>query len=350
MSKAIIEMGDCITGIASALGDNSIDCIITSIPFGSLFSYSGKNEDVGNCQDGIQIHATQFAVHLRFSIEQMFRVLKPGHIACIHVQQLYATKIQHNYMGMRDFRGSCILMFEAHGFQSHGEVAIVKDPRNIARRNNLHSLMFATAKRDSHYLAPAMNDYFLFFQKPGESENPVQGIIETNTGVILVEPSPIIEYVGSVIKKVRPDYQNVPYQIEVFDEASGKTSVQTVTGGEGINPDGWFTKQDWIRWARGAWEDILEIDTLQGWRNARENEDERHPAPLQLEPVRRCIKLYTNPGDWILEPYMGIGTVGYVAIEQGRNCYGFELKESFHKMAVDNCKRAQTEEKQEGLF
>ncbi|MFA5381821.1 MAG: site-specific DNA-methyltransferase [Candidatus Micrarchaeia archaeon] len=326
------------------LKDESIDHLVTSIPFGSLFSYSHKGEDIGNNIDGVQMHEGQFALHMRFFIEQAFRVLKPGSIAAIHVQQLLRYKVQHGFQGLRDFRGSVIALFENHGFQPHGEVAIVKNPQAVARRLNLHSLMFATAYRDCRALAPAMNDYVLFFKKPGEGV-PLHGLIEANRELKLVEPSPILEYLhdtgfnGHAVKRVRPDYQTIPYEIETWEENKG-TQVKTVIGGKHINPDGWFTKLDWIRWAHGCWTDIQEIDTLEGYKKCKENQEERHVCPLQLEVIRRCIKLYSAPGDTILDPFAGIGSTQYVAVEQGRNCVGFELKESYHRFALNNVNMA----------
>lgn len=278
---------DCISGMEKHMENESVHCCITSIPFGALFSYSGKGADIGNNLDGVEMHEGQFGLHMRFFIEQLFRVLKPGSIACIHIQQLLTYKVQHGYMGMRDFRGAIITLMKNHGFQPHGEVAIPKNPQAVATRLKLHSLMFITGKKDSRKLVPAMNDYILFFKKPGDGE-PVRGL---------------------------------------YDEK--------------VNPDGWFTTEEWIKWARGCWDDILEIDTLEGWRCAKENQEEKHVCPLQLEPVRRCVKLYTKPDDIVFDPFMGIGTVGYVAIEQGRNTIGFELKESYHRMAISNIKKIQ---------
>jgi len=296
MPKIDIQFGDCIPGIAEHCPDESCDCLITSIPFGALFSYSHKTEDIGNNQDGIELHEGQFALHMRFAIEQFYRVLRPGSVACIHIQQLLMYKIQHGYMGMRDFRGAVITMFKNHGFQAHGEVAIPKNPQAVATRLKLHSLMFITGKKDSRRLAPAMNDYILFFKKPGDGE-PVRGIYDKD-----------------------------------------------------INPGGWFTTEDWIKWANGSWSDILEIDTLEGWRCAKESQEEKHVCPLQLEPVRRCIKIYTKPGDIVLEPFCGIGTVPYVCVEQGRGCVAFELKESYYRMSVANIKKAQSKDPQQKIF
>jgi len=244
-------------------------------------------------------------------------------------------------MGMRDFRGAIVTLFKNHGWEPHGEVAIPKDPRAVARRLNLHSLMFATAYKNARMLAPAMNDYVLFFRKPGEGM-PCKALIEANREIKLVEPSPIIDYIQKQ-KKVKPDYQSIPYDIETWNEKIG-TQVKTVTGGKYINPYGWITKNDWIDYANGVWPDIQSIDTLDGYKCARESDEERHVCPLQLEVIRRCIKLYSIPGEIVCDPFMGIGSTAYVAIEQGRNSIGFELKESYYEMALKNIEKAK------GLF
>lgn len=337
--SAVIYNLDCIPGMAEKVPDGSIDVCVTSIPFGALFSYSHKAEDIGNNQDGIDMHQGQFALHMRFFIEQLHRVMKPGTVTCVHTQQLLTWKVQHGYMGMRDFRGAVISLFKNHGFQPHGEVVIPKNPQAVARRLNLHSLMFATAYRDARALAPAMNDYVLFFRKPGDGE-PVQGIIEANREIKLVEPSPIIDYqINGRRKVIKPEYKHIPYDIETWNEKTG-TQVKTVMGGEHINEKGWFTKNDWIHWASGIWDDILEIDTLDGYKCARDKDDERHVCPLQLEVIRRCLKLYSNPGDTCIDPFMGIGSTAYVCVEQGRSVVGFELKESYQELAVKNTEKA----------
>lgn len=354
---------DCVTGMRDRLGENSIDGAITSIPFAALFSYSHQKEDIGNNSDSDDLMNCQFSLHYRFFLDSLFRVMKPGAVFCCHIQQLLCTKVKDGYMGMRDFRGAVISMSRNHGFIPHGEFVIVKNPRAVAKRNNLHSLMFATAARDSTDLAPAMNDYVLLLKKPGKHEEPVKGIIETRKDVFLVEPSPVLEYFDGLVatpgtrgvnKRVRKDYKSIPYQVYFYNELTGEYSIETVTGGTGINPDGWYTKNDWVRWAHGgwtgiedvdfeagsAWKDILEIDILENWKCAREDAEEKHVCPLQLEVIRRCMKLYTAPGQIVLDPFMGIGSTAVVAIEQGRNCVGFELKDSYWHMAEANARNA----------
>lgn len=281
-----IHNTDCVTGMAEHLAPESIDMMVSSIPFADLFQYSGKTEDIGNSKAGIDLRDTEFALGMRFFVEQLYRVMAPGSVSCIHIQQLIATKVQHGFMGRRDFRGSVIDIFSSGGFNWVGEVAIPKNPQVIAQRQKLHSLMFVTGKRDSRQLAPAVNDFVLYFRKPGEG-TPVRALFDPQT-----------------------------------------------------NPGGWMTTEEWIRDAHGVWTDIRETDVLTGWRDARESDEERHVCPLQLDVIRRCIRLYSNPGDTVLDPFMGIGSTAVVAIEQGRNAVGFELKESYHDQAVRNCAKA----------
>jgi DNA modification methylase len=254
--------------------------------------YSGKTEDIGNNHDGVDLHAGQFGLHMRFFFDQVFRVLKPGSIFCCHIQQLYTTKVQHGYMGIRDFRGSVITLARNHGFVAHGEVAIPKNPQAVAQRLKKHSLMFVTGKRDSRGLAPTTNDYVLFFRKPGDGQ----------------------EIAG------------------LYDPAE--------------NPEGWFSQEDWIKWARGVWDDILEIDVLEGYTRAKDSEEEKHVCPLQLEVIRRCLYLYSAPGQTILDPFMGIGSTAFVAITEGRNAVGFELKESYYRQALKNVELAKEQARQ----
>lgn len=286
MSTATIHLGDCVRGMAEHLAPDSIDLTVSSIPFGSLFQYSAKNEDIGNNTDGTDMRAGMFGLHMRFFVAQLFRVQKPGTIVAIHIQQLVTYRIQHGYAGRRDFRGATVDLFEGGGFEWAGEVAIPKNPQVIAQRQKLHSLLFATGYRDGRALAPAVNDYIMIFRKPGDAP-----------------PVPCLYHKQK-------------------------------------NPGGWVQTDEWIRWARGTWDDIRETEVLEGWQKGREEEDEKHVCPLQLDVPRRLIKLYTNPGETVLDPFMGIGTVGYVAVELGREAVGFELKETYHQQAVRNCARA----------
>lgn len=276
--------GDCIPGMTE-LDEGCVDLTVTSIPFGALFMYSGKTEDIGNNEDGTDLGRSFFGAHLRFWAEQLFRVQRPGTIAAIHIQQLLTYKVQHGWMGRRDLRGALVDVMSAAGFDWVGEHTIPKDPQVIAQRQKLHSLMFATGYRDGRVLSPAVNDHCLTFKRPGEAP-----------------PVPCLHHPSK-------------------------------------NPDGWVTTEEWIRWARGTWDDVRETDVLEGWKLGRDDEDEKHVCPLQLDVVRRCVKLWTNPGETVFDPFAGIGTTPYVALEEDRRGLGFELKESYHRQACRNLEK-----------
>lgn len=314
MSKIELFNEDCISGMANHLPDESIDLTITSIPFEELFTYSGKLEDVGNNGSTVNLREGRFAINLRFVIEQLFRVTKPGMNVCIHIQQLLAYKNQHGFIGRRDFRGAVIDLFSSFrkdengeqlpGFNFFGEFVISKNPQAIAQRLKLNSLLFETAKTNAQNLAPIFNDYVLIFKKPGDAPHPVPAL---------------------------------------FDKKK--------------NPAGWLNSEEWIRDACGVWKDIRETDVLDGYRAARESDEEKHVCPLQLEVIRRLIRLYSNPisiqaDSTILDPFMGIGSTAFVAVEQGRNAVGFELKESYFNQSLRNVEIARNEIKhaQNGLF
>lgn len=285
-----IHNTDCVAGMA-ALDPESIDLCVTSIPFGALFMYSGKTEDIGNNQDGVEMEEGQFGLHMRFFCEALFRVMRPGCNVCIHIQQLLAYKNQHGWMGRRDFRNAVIYLFRQAGFNWTGEIAIPKNPQAMAQRLSLHSLMFVTGRRNSRDWAPAVNDFIMIFQKPGE-------------------PTPC-------------------------------RALQHATD----NPDGWVTSEQWIKWAEGVWADIQETDVLDGYRSARETDEERHVCPLQLSVIYRLLSMYSAPGETVLDPFMGIGSTAYVAaggrshdgkIASPRHAIGFELKESYYALALRN--------------
>jgi DNA modification methylase len=299
---------DNVRGMATAAADgmrdlldaDSVHLCVTSIPFGALFMYSGKQEDIGNNADGVELDEGQFGLHMRFHIAQLFRVMKPGGIVAIHLQQLLMWKVQHGAIGRRDLRAAVRKLYQAGGFEWKGEIVIPKDPQVIARRLKLYSLQFATGRKDARSLAPAVNDYICILRKPGDDETPVRAMYH-----------------------------------------------------EEENPGGWLTSAEWVRDAHGGWwQGIRETDVLEGSRAGREDGDEKHICPFQLTLVRRLVRLYTNPGETVLDPFMGIGSSAVVAMEPriaigtgemlpGCNVVGFELKETYHGLSLRNVARAQ---------
>ena len=219
----------------------------------------------------------EFWGHFGYLITDLVRVTKPGRNCAVHVQQVPTTVAHDGVTGLRDFRGEVIRAFVERGWVFHGEVTIDKDPQAQAIRTKAKGLLFVQKERDRSWLRPAFADYILVFRRPGENVEPIRS-----------------------------------------DEVSN---------------------EDWIEWARPIWYGIRESATLNA-AEAREQADERHIAALQLETVRRCVLLWSNAGDIVLDPFTGIGTTGYVAVQEGRRFVGCELKRSYYEAAVRNIGRA----------
>ncbi len=214
----------------------------------------------------------EFLEHYGFIIRGNLRLTKPGRLACIHVQQLTTTKVTHGYSGLTDFRGDVIRAYVDNGWWFHGEVTVNKDPQAQAIRTKAHALTFATKNRDSAGTRPALADYLLLFRKPGDNAVPIKNDV---------------------------------------------------------------TNDEWIEWAQPVWWDIKETNTL-NVRVARDEADERHICPLQLDFIERCVRLWSNPGETVLSPFAGIGSEIYMARKLGRKGIGCELKPSYWRTAVDN--------------
>jgi len=219
----------------------------------------------------------QFLEHYGYVSREVLRVIKPGRIAVVHCQQLSTTKATHGVIGLTDFRGELIRRHVEDGWIFHGEITVDKDPQAQAIRTKAHALMFVTLHRDSSNSRPAMADYLLLFRKPGDNAVPV-----------------------------KPDVDN----------------------------------ETWIQWARPIWTGIKETNTLNA-RVAKDSDDERHIAPLQLDLIARCVRLWSNEGETVLSPFGGIGSEGFEAVRLGRRFVGCELKASYWRTAVTNLERAE---------
>lgn len=266
-----MHLGDCVETVA-AMPSESIHFSIFSPPFASLYTYTNSNRDMGNSKDDGEFHT-----HFGFLVDQLFRVTMPGRLVSFHCMNLPTSKVNHGYIGIRDFRGDLIRMFEARGFIFHSEVCIWKDPVTAMQRTKALGLLHKQLKKDSCMSRQGIPDYLVTMRKPGENPERVSHTNET------------------------------------------------------------FPVQLWQNFASPVWMDINPSDTIQ-YRSAREHDDERHICPLQLEVIRRAIKLWSNPGDLVLSPFAGIGSEGYVALEQGRRFVGCELKGSYFRQAVANIK------------
>ncbi len=283
--------GDCVE-VARGLPDNRLHFTVFSPPFESLYTFSDDPRDMSNCSD-----PGTFWTHFGFLIEELYRATMPGRLCSVHCMQLPTSKLRDGFIGLRDFRGEVIRAFQAKGFIYHSEVCIRKDPVTAMQRTKAIGLLHKQIVKDSSLSRMAIADYVVTMRKPGENPEPVSGGFD--------------RYYGS-------------------DELPDR--APKVTGGHIADS---YSVKVWQRYAEPVWMDINQSDVL-SYRDARENEDERHIAPLQLTVIRRCVDLWSNPGDVVFTPFAGIGSELVVALEMGRKAIGAELKRSYYEQAVRN--------------
>lgn len=219
----------------------------------------------------------EFYEQFSYIVRELYRVLMPGRLLSFHCMDLPLSKERDGIIGIRDFRGELIKEFEKAGFVLHSQVCIWKDPVTAMQRTKAIGLLHKQLKKDSAMSRQGIPDYLVTMRKPGENPEPVS-------------------------------HTNESFPVAI-----------------------------WQRYASPVWDDINPSDTLQA-TSAREEKDERHICPLQLTVIRRAINLWTNPNDIVLTPFLGIGSEAYVALENGRRAIGIELKPSYFKQAVANCK------------
>lgn len=276
--------GDCID-VIRGLPDASIHYSVFSPPFASLYTYSASPRDMGNCRDN-----DEFMSHFRYLVPELLRVTKPGRLLSFHCMLLPASKTRDGYIGLHDFRGELIRAFVEVGWIFHSETSIWKDPVTAMQRTKALGLLHKQIRKDSTMSRQGINDFLVTMRKPGENAEPVS-------------------------------HDDRTFPVERWQRYA--SPVWAVRG----EPD----NEDFYR----IHADIDPGDTLQ-YHSVREDKDERHICPLQLEVIRRAIRLWTNEGDTVLSPFMGIGSEGVVALGEGRRFVGAELKESYYRQAVAN--------------
>lgn len=297
-----IYQGDACEIIRALPGD-SIGFGIHSPPFEGLYKFSNFDRDISNNE------GPQFWEHYAFLIQELLRVTMPGRLCSVHVMQLPMSKIRHGHIGMRDFRGEVIRAYEDAGWIFHSEVCIWKDPVVAQQRTKSIRLLHKQIVKDSALSGQGLADYIVTFRKPGDNPEPISGGFS--------------QYIGDGQEPDRSKY----------------TSPM-----DGRN---WYSIEVWQRYASPVWTDINQTRTLQ-YRGGRDEKDEVHISPLQLDVIERCVDLWSNPGDTVLTPFLGIGSEVYCAVKMGRKGIGIELKPSYFTQAVKNI--AVIENHNVGLF
>jgi len=263
--------------VVKGIPDNSIHYTIFSPPFSSLYTYSNSDRDMGNSKND-----KEFYKHFVYLAKELYRIMMPGRLLSFHCMNIPLMKQKDGVIGIKDFRGNLIKIFQKMGFIFHSEVCIWKNPVTEMQRTKALGLLHKQLKKDSAMSRQGIPDYVVTMRKPGENPEP---IVHTNDT---------------------------------------------------------FPVDLWQKYASPVWMDIRQSDTLQR-KSARAEEDERHICPLQLEVIKRCICLWTNKDDIVLDPFAGIASSNYMALRLGRRTIGIELKDSYYKQCILNCEMALNE-------
>lgn len=271
--------------------DESVGLIVYSPPFSQLYTYSNSDRDLGNSRDD-----KEFYTHFEYIVKELYRILKSGRIMAVHCAQIPAMKERDGYIGIKDFRGDLIRLFQSHGFIYHSEVTIWKDPVVEMQRTKALGLLHKQLKKDSSKSRMGIPDYIIFMRKPGETEEPIQHTNET-------------------------------YPVGEWQQVASPV---------------------WEIYPSPVWWDINQSETLN--RVFTDEESEKHICPLQLPVIERIVNLYSNKGDIVFTPFMGIGSEVYQSVKMGRRAIGVELKTAYFDQAVKNIKNLEEEMGQLSLF
>jgi DNA modification methylase/superfamily II DNA or RNA helicase len=282
--KFTAHLGDSCEVLKTLEGD-SIDLSVYSPPFADLYTYTATERDLGNSRDW-----DEFFSHYAFIVRELLRVTKQGRNTCVHTSDIPAMSMKDGYIGIRDFPGAVIAVYEREGWIFYGRAIVTKNPQAQAIRTKSKALLFTQLRKDSSDSRPALLDHILIFKKPGKADRPVE-----------------------------------PVKNNEIDN------------------------EKWIDWAGGIWTGIQESDVLQ-YSRARADDDEKHICPLQLGTIERCIKLYSNPGETVLTPFGGIGSEAYQAIRFGRKAVLIELKKSYYDIALQNLIKIEKQVGSDNLF
>ena len=283
--------------ILAGIPQGSVHLTVTSPPFSQLYTYSATERDLGNAKNDAELME-----HFGYVIRQLLRVTMPGRCAAIHVMDIPAMLVRDGYIGLKDFSGDVIRAFIGGGWTFDGRVPIDKNQQAQSIRTHSKALTMTQLEKDRSWLRPALPDYVLKFRKAGNNPVPVIGHMTRDEWIEWANPT----WLGD--------------------------DDRCLDGG-----------------AFSTWYGIHETDTLQ-YTMARHHDDERHIAPLQLGTIERCVRLWSNPGEAVLDPFAGIGSVGHVALRLGRKFVGVELKDTYYEAAARNLIDAEREVAEGDLF
>lgn len=298
-----IYNGDCME-VLPTLPDNSIDLSVYSPPFAGLYNYSSSEKDFSNCHS-----REQFMEQYEFLIKEMARVTKAGRINAVHCQDILTNTTAHTLF---DFPHEIIKLHEKYGFHYKNRITIWKEPLEVRMRTMVKSLMHKNIVEDSTMCYTAIPDYILIFCKAGENKVKV----EHEMG--------LQNYYGSTpllpeMEKKYGTWEHLNIKYKTWDDPKTNKLSHII----------------WQRYASSVWDDIRN-DNVLDFKDGKEEDDEKHVHPLQLDVIDRIVELYSNPNEIVLTPFMGVGSEVYSPVSMGRKAIGIELKDSYYKQAVKN--------------
>lgn len=293
--------GDCIEAMRE-LKDGCVHLSIYSPPFAGLYQYSSDARDISNCID-----YDEFFEHYGFVVDEIHRLTIPGRMSAVHCMDIPTgnTGLDH----LRDFPGAVIRLHETRGWHYVARYHVWKEPLTVRNRTMAKSLHHKTMTEDSTRCSIANADYLLIFRRSGQNPVPV------------IHPTGLLFYAGS---------RSIPAEVMPFRNWQGNQIENR------------YSHWIWRQYASAFWDDVR-LDRVLPFREAREDEDERHVHPLQLDVIDRALALWSNPGEVVLTPFMGVGSEVYSAVRNGRRGIGIELKDSYFRQAKKNVETAEDE-------
>jgi DNA modification methylase len=298
-----IYNGDAIETMAN-FPKESVHLSVYSPPFGGLYHYSSSEKDLSNCKD-----YKTFFEHYAFIVKEIFRLTLPGRITCVHCMDVPSGNSGVDIL--TDFPGDIIRLHKDIGFDYIARYAIWKEPLGVRNRTMAKNLAHKTIVEDSSKCSVASADYLLVFRKKGKNKIPI------------AHPNGLTEYAGE---------RNVPSELSQY------------RGWKGNQIENRYSHWIWRQYASSFWDDIRIGRTLP-FREAKDENDEKHIHPLQLDVIERCIILWSNPGEIVLSPFGGIGSEPYSAVRNERKAIAIELKPSYYRQMIKNMAHAYTEKK-----
>lgn len=297
-----IYNSDCMY-VMPTLPDKSIDLSVYSPPFAGLYNYSSSENDFSNCET-----KEQFLQQYEFLIEQVSRVTRPGRITAVHVTDIMNSKTGELW----DFPNAVIELHKKYDFKYRNRITIWKEPLKVRMRTMVRSLMHKLIVEDSTECFTAMPDYVLIFKKNGVNEVPVTHPVGLKhyAGATPILPEMLEKY--GTIEQLKSKYK---------DWKDPKTNK--------------LSHIIWQRYASSVWDDIR-IDEVLQYKESKDEDDEKHVHPLQLDVIDRIVELYSNPGEVVLTPFAGVGSEVYSPVSMGRKAIGIELKDSYYKQMIKN--------------